>query len=171
MKPRSSGKKRPQGRPSSPPPEFAEIQRRQLDAHFRKITTSVRTALDRPRTGWIKAIRTALGMTQAQLAGRLKVTRQNVARLERDEIAGRVTIRAMQDAADALGCELIVALVPRQPLEQIVRQQAQTKAQAERSRLLHTMRLEAQEESVNEALDPDAEIEKWLTDRRSDLWD
>lgn len=170
MKPRSSGRKR-RGRASTPPPEFAEIQRRQLDTHFREVTTAVRTALDRPRIGWIKSIRTALGMTQAQLARRLKVTRQSVARLERDELAGRVTLRAMQDAADALGCELIVALAPRQPLEQIVRQQAQTKAQAESRRLLHTMRLEGQEESVSEALDADAGIEKWLTDRRSDLWD
>jgi len=110
-------------------------------------------------------------MSQEQLARRLDVTRQSVASLERGESSGKVTLRALRNAAEALNCELVVALVPRQPLEHAVNDRARAKALAERDRLIHTMRLEAQDESVGDALSLDADTAKWLTERRSELWD
>ena len=39
-----------------------------------------------PRSGWVRAIREALGMTQAQLSARLNISRQSVQDLERAEV-------------------------------------------------------------------------------------
>jgi hypothetical protein len=50
----------------------------------------------------------------------------------------------LQRAADALGCDLVYALVPRQPLEQIVAGRARDVSQDELARVDHTMTLEAQ---------------------------
>jgi hypothetical protein len=70
-----------------------------------------------------------------------------------------------------MNCDLFVALVPRTSLEQTVREQAQAKAADERDRVIHTMRLEAQQSGVNEALDPTSDVQAWLTERIRQLWD
>lgn len=74
-------------------------------------------------------------------------------------------------AADALDCELIVALVPRVPLETTV-QQRRLKLANEwiRTRTLHTMSLEGQD--IRHADLPKAaiqEVEQMFPDDR--LWD
>lgn len=50
----------------------------------------------------------------------------------------------MERAADALGCDLVYALVPRLPLDQLVEQQAQQLALMHPKSLGHTMALEDQ---------------------------
>ena len=42
-----------------------------------------------PRGGWVRAIREALGMSGAQLAARLNVTRQTIKDLEHSEATGK----------------------------------------------------------------------------------
>lgn len=66
-----------------------------------------------PHVGWIKAIRGALGMTAANLAARLGVSRQGVAALEANEANGSIRLDTLRRAADALNCDLIYSLIPR----------------------------------------------------------
>ena len=147
-------------------PAFLELQRRQLDAalvDMRVITT--------PRAGWIRTVRQALGMTLAQFGKRLGMSPQGAVELERRERDGSVTVGRLSAAATALGCELKLVFVPRTSLEDSVRAQATAKARADRNRLLHTMRLEAQGEGVDDVLDEEKAVEDWLTARAARLWD
>ena len=148
--------------------EFLALKRRQLDAKLAD-TTNLRP----PADGWIRAIRDALGMTAAQLGKRLGVSQQAAADLERREKAGSITITTLAAAAQALDCELRVSFVPTSSLEQTMRRQAHAKARAERDRVVHTMRLEAQESGVSDALGhrAGAGAHEWMTSRLAQLWD
>ena len=65
----------------------------------------------------------------------------------------------------------MVVLVPRTSLTEMVRNQAARKANEERSRLLHTMGLEAQNEGIDTSTDESRLIEEWIAKRSRRLWD
>lgn len=124
-----------------------------------------------PPRGWIRAIRDALGMTATDLGRRLGVSQAAVAQFEKAEKAGSITLKSLRSAAEALDCTLVYALVPRQPLEDLMRGRASVLADQQLARTHHTMTLE------NQALLPDdlkAErarlIEDILRDDPSRLW-
>jgi predicted DNA-binding mobile mystery protein A len=98
--------------------------------------------------GWLKAVREALGMTAAELGVRVGVTESAVARLEKSERNDAVRLNSLRRTADALGCDLVYALVPRRPLEDVVADQALRVAAMELAAVEQTMLLEDQ------ALDP-----------------
>jgi predicted DNA-binding mobile mystery protein A len=150
-------------------PEFAALQRKQLDAKLS--TAHGPVPFEQPRDGWIRTIRSALGMTAVQLAKRLGVSPQAVGDLERREASEGITIGRLRSAARALNCELVIAFVPKTSLEQTVLDQAKAKADQERDRVIHTMRLEAQDEGVGLALGANENVESWLTTRAAHLWD
>lgn len=120
----------------------AELARKHLDRRL----TPLRQANDlaRPPRGWIKAVREALGLTTAQLARRIGVAQTRVSRMERGEIEDTLTLRTLRQAAEALNCTLVYALVPNAPLEQMVRDRASVIADQRLARTHHTMRLENQ---------------------------
>jgi len=97
-----------------------------------------------PFRGWIKSIREAIGMTPAQLAARMGVSRPRIVQLEKDEMNDSVTLRTLRHAAEALDCTLIYALIPNKPLEQMVLDRAAKVAEEQLARTNHTMRLENQ---------------------------
>ncbi len=102
-------------------------------------------APSRPKEGWIRTLRKALGMTGSQLAARLGVKKAQVSQMELMELEDRITLRQLRKAADALQCDLAYAFVPRQPVEVTLRTQASRKAQ-ERVMQVHAhMSLEAQQ--------------------------
>lgn len=90
------------------------------------------------------AIREALGMSARDLAGRMGVADSTVVRLEASERAGTVQLNSLRRAADALGCDLVYALVPRRPLDEIVQEQARRQAVKVLASVHHTMLLEDQ---------------------------
>ena len=98
-----------------------------------------------PPKGWVRAIRNALGMTGQQLARRLGTNRQRIARIEQDEKQGRVTVNTLRNVAEAMDCEFVYGFVPKQSLEQTVRDQARRVAAKRMERSNQLMRLEAQE--------------------------
>ena len=104
-----------------------------------------------PAKGYIRAIRNALGMTAKQLASRLGVAQQAVARIERDEPTGSVTIKTMRRVAEGLDCVFVCGFVPRSSLEDSVRTQAQQLAAKHLARASQTMALENQALSENES--------------------
>lgn len=147
-------------------PKMLELQRRQLDARLQHVPP-----LETPSAGWLRTIRESLGMTMAQLGRRLQISPQSVQSLEQREKKETISVAKLREAAEALDCELKIALIPRSSLESTVRQQATRKAREERNRLIHTMSLEAQEAGVEEVLDERRAIELWLTKRARKLWD
>ena len=98
----------------------------------------------RPERGWIKAIREALGMTTGQFAQRLGVAQPRVVALEKAEANEVVSLKTLRQAAEALDCELVYALVPRVSLEEMVRERAHKVADQQLARADQTMRLENQ---------------------------
>lgn len=63
--------------------------------------------------GWLRTVRKATGVPSDVLAKRLGVERPEVFRLERTERESRIMLANLERAAEALGCELVYALVPR----------------------------------------------------------
>jgi predicted DNA-binding mobile mystery protein A len=113
-----------------------------LDGHFEEWQHLRQLA--RPPRGWVRAVREALGMSAAALAARLGTTAGAVTRLEQSEAADRIRLDTLRRAADALGCDLVYLLVPRRPLNAIVRDRARELAHRQVSAVEQTMRLEDQ---------------------------
>lgn len=104
------------------------IQREQTR---KQVDQAARVArLGRPASGWIHTVRTALGMSGAALSKRLGGGRTMAANLERYEREERVTLKNMREAAEALGCRFVYAIVPPegQTIESLVEAQARSRA-------------------------------------------
>jgi predicted DNA-binding mobile mystery protein A len=122
-------------------PDQTRLARKNLDRRFSQIVREVMLA---PPYGWVRAIREALGMTPQRLATRMGVTRPRVNMLEKAELSGATTLKSLRQAAEAMDCVLVYAIVPRTSLDEILREQAAKKADVELARHHHTMRLENQ---------------------------
>ena len=120
-----------------------KTQRRSLDEKLRAVFGL--RALIPPKAGWIKAIRESLGMTTAQMAERMGIHQSGVTMLEQREVQGTVTLETLRKAAQALNCEVVYVLLPKESLEKTVDEQARRAAQQILKRTLHTMKLESQE--------------------------
>jgi predicted DNA-binding mobile mystery protein A len=88
----------------------------------------------RPPVGWLRAIRETLGMTSAELGQRLAITASGLRKLQQAEAADAIRLATLRRVAEALDCELNYALVPRQPLRQMRRQQTLRLARANASK-------------------------------------
>lgn len=117
--------------------------RQHLDQRFDELRQRS-PLLSVPHGGWVAAIRDSLGMSRKDLATRLTVAESTVARLEHSERAGTAQLDTLRRAADALGCDLVYALVPRRPLEDMVKDQARAQAAKLLASVRHTMLLENQ---------------------------
>ncbi len=121
------------------------IQRKLID---KKVRPWLGLRSDRvPPTGWLKAIRGALGINTRQLAARLGVRHAAILQFERREAQGKVSLETLQKVARAMRCQFIYAVVPEAPfasLESVMDAQAAEAARAMISRVDHTMRLEQQ---------------------------
>lgn len=102
------------------------------------------------KQGWIATIRTAVGMPQEILGKRLHLAKQRVSLLEQRERSGDIKLSQLRDAAEALNCDLVYALVPREPLEKMVQRRAREIAKRELSAVERTMQLEDQATGVDE---------------------
>lgn len=126
----------------------------------------------RPPGGWIRAIREALGMTNAQLAKRVKRRPQTVLDLQQREVAQTIQLNTLRELAEAMDCELVYAIVPRKPLEQVARERAEAIARRMLRRTGHSMELERQGLGVREVTRAlDREIERLLAGSRRKLWE
>ena len=126
-----------------------------------------------PPTGWIKAIRNAIGMSMLQLGKKLSITKQSVQDIERREKDGSITIKALREAAKALDMQLIYGFVPTDgSLEQLIERKATQLATQIVQRTSHTMKLEDQENSkqrIEKAIEERVAIIK--NEMPKTLWD
>jgi predicted DNA-binding mobile mystery protein A len=123
------------------------LARKSLDQRLTPLRQ--KAVLARPHAGWIRAIREALGMTTTQFASRLGISQSRASRLQADEANDAITLRKLREAAEALDCTLVYALVPKKPLDDMLRERAAAIADRTIAHVSHSMALE------NQTLSPD----------------
>lgn len=115
-----------------------------------------------PSGGWLRAIREALGRSLRAQAARVHIAAPNLHKSEAAEAEGRITLGQLRKLAAGLDCELVYALVPREPLQKMVEAQASRLAQQEVLGVAHSMGLEDQRPS-------DAFLAQQLDERKREL--
>lgn len=127
----------------------------------------------RPPFGWIKTVRTSIGMSLEQLGNKLGMTRQSVLHLEKREASGSITINALEEAAKALDMRLVYGLVPLDgSLEQLIERKAAKMAAEIVMRTSATMKLEDQEntpERIQQAIEE--RTRELMNELPKTLWD
>ena len=103
-----------------------------VQQQYRSIVDNAATSLPglkTPPEGWLRTVRSALGMSGAEVAKRLGVTRARVTKAEHAELTGGVTLKSMQAMAEAMGCRFVYAVIPPSGrIEDIITAQARKKA-------------------------------------------
>lgn len=120
-----------------------KIVLQQLQSQVNRADDKVR-GLSVPKEGWIRTVRKSLGMSGAQLARRMGVTRAAISNTEKAELEGRVTIKAMREVAGAMNCRFVYTIVPEESIETLIRKRARAKAMAKVKKVNQHMALEAQ---------------------------
>ncbi len=143
------------------------VARRNLDRRFESLRHLANEP--RPHKGWIRAIRDALGMSSAELGGRLGISQQTVAEFERNERQGTIQLETLRRVADALECEVAYFLIPRQGLEEMVQERAIEKAGTYLADVSHHSRLEDQQLEDTRELQQIRDLAAQFVDRRG-LW-
>lgn len=135
--------------------------------------TAKQTAgLSVPPEGWVATVRKALGMSGAQLARRLGVSRASVSQTEKKELSGSVTLKHMQRTAEALDCKFVYAIVPQDDVESIVCAQAEKKAHDLVRRASAHMALEKQALPTGQNKEEIARLrDELIRDMPSDFWE
>jgi predicted DNA-binding mobile mystery protein A len=126
-----------------------------------------------PPRGWIRAIREALGMSSTQLARRLgRKASQSVADIQDSETLGTIKLNTLREAAEAMGCRLVYAIVPVKPIDDLRRERALEVARRTLGPAAHSMRLEAQGlDAAEEQRAQDRLVERLLRASPRRLWD
>lgn len=125
-------------------PEFRIIRLRQLNQALEPFTPAARNST-RPQKGWLRAIREATGVTVREMAKRVRKAPAVVTKLEKSEAEYRITLASLRDAADALGCQLVYALVPKSGnIQDLAEERARSKATENVRAVEHSMALEDQ---------------------------
>ncbi len=152
------------------PKDFGKLRTRQLDHTFERLAPL--RSVDRPRKGWLKVIREALGMTGEQVAERLEVTKSMVSKYERAELDETITLATLRRVASALDAELMYAVLPRKSIEELRRERALTAARRRVQSVHQSMALEDQAVSAEECERQIAELaDELLIERARTIWD
>ena len=150
-------------------PKHRRTIRDQLDKTFAQVS-SVK-ALPPPVKGWLRSIREALGMSGKQLGERVGVSQPRVVQMEKDELSGALTLKTLRQAAEAMDCQFVYAVVPRTSLEETIRKQARKVAGKRLSRTSYTMFLEDQIVSNDEQQKMfEEKVEDLIRNIPNDFW-
>jgi len=147
------------------------LQKKQLNDKLKvfKIAQSIPT----PSSGWIKAIRTTLGMSLEQVGNKLGVSKQNIQSLEKREKEGSITLNSLKEAARVMDMEVVYAIVPKdESLDKLIERKAEKLAKEIVLRTTQNMALEDQENSKKRILEAIEERKNELiTKMPKSLWD
>ncbi len=142
----------------------------QLEDRLGPIRGTINAA--KPAGGWIRAIREALGMTNRQLAKRVQRKPQTVLDLQKREAAQTIQLNTLRELAEAMDCDLVYAIVPKKPLDQMIGARAEALAGRTLRRTGHSMDLERQGLGVRESERAlEREVERLLSGSRRKLWE
>lgn len=110
-------------------------------------------------------------MTSLYLSKLLGVDLSTITRLELSEAEDRISLSTLRRAAEALDCELVYALVPRQSLKETLESRANEIARQHMTAISHSMSLEAQATSPEMVETQQRELaESLLKGSRRALW-
>ena len=124
-----------------------------------------------PKEGWLRTVRTALGMSGTQLANKLGVTKARISKAEQDEPHGSVTLKTVQSMAEAMDCRFVYAIVPKRNVEDVIKERAIEKARAQVKAASIHMALEAQSLSKEQLEFEIERIAAQIIDKMpSDFW-
>ena len=119
--------------------------------------------LDVPTIGWIKAIRSSIGMSMEQLGKKLSITKQAVMDIEKREKGGAITVKSMQEIAKALDMKFVYGFVPNDGnLELMIEKRSIEIARKIVQRTSTTMKLEDQSNSKER-------LEKAIQERAAEI--
>ena len=122
------------------------LQLQQLNSKMLDFASLKQVAM--PPTGWIKAIRTAIGMSMQQLGNKLNVSKQGVMDIEKREKDGSITIKSLREIARAMDMQLVYGFVPNDgSLDALIEKRATELATQIVMRTANTMKLEDQANS------------------------
>lgn len=148
-----------------------KLQIEQLDLTFEKLKPL--GGVSKPFVGWLKTIRETLGMRLAQAGDRLGVSRQSFSDFEKREAQGTITLHKLEEAARALDCKLVYAIVPVDgTLQSLIERKARLIAKEVVMRTSITMELEDQailEKRLLEAIEEQTMILR--EEMPKSLWD
>jgi len=123
--------------------EFRTLRLKQLDRILKPFRAAAKNP--RPQKGWLRAIREAAGISASEVARVLKTSRGLPVQLEKAEAEDRITLKSLRAAANALGCDLVYALVPKgETLRELVEERARAQAKRQVLSVEHSMALEDQ---------------------------
>ncbi len=118
-----------------------------------------------PSIGWIKTIRTTLGMSLEQLGKKMGIAKSNVQRLEKREQSGTITLKTLEEAGKSMDMKFIYGFVPKDgSIEKLIERKAKLLATEIVLRTSGTMKLEDQENSQER-------IKKAIEERTSEIID
>ena len=124
-------------------PEYRELRRKQLDTLIEMFPHT--DQVTRPQRGWLRAIREALGISQQEVATATQIRRESLIGFEKAEASDRITMRNLRRIADAMGCELVYAIVPKSgSIEELAEQRMRSQATKRVLSVERTMALENQ---------------------------
>jgi predicted DNA-binding mobile mystery protein A len=122
------------------------LQLQQLNSKMLGFASLKQVAM--PPTGWIKAIRTAIGMSMQQLGNKLNVSKQGIMDIEKREKDGSITIKSLREIARAMDMQLVYGFVPNDgSLDALIEKRAIELATQIVMRTANTMKLEDQANS------------------------
>ena len=136
-------------------------------SYQKKFDILKKAVIERPKQGWLKTIREFLGMTTTQLAKKIDVSQPRVINMEKNE--QNIKISTMERIANALNCDFVYALVPRENIDDIIYNQAKKKALKIMNKVNKNMGLENQ---LAESEDTLEDLIKELSDNNiARIWD
>ncbi len=110
-------------------------------------------------------------MSIRQLAERCGLSKTSVHSIETNEAAGKAQLDSLRTVAEAMECDFVYALVPRDSLRAIIERQAERKAREIVGEVSDSMELEAQEVDANERENQvEALKSRFLRERSRDFW-
>ena len=98
-----------------------KLRLEQVDEQLKELR---KIELDKPPSGWINAIRTAISMSAKQLAKRLQISQQALSNLEKREVEETITIGKLREIGNALNLKLVYSFIPDNSLESMIDEQA-----------------------------------------------
>lgn len=134
-------------------PEFRQLRLTQLERSLAAFEMAKREI--RPQRGWLRAVRQALGLSLEQVGRALGISRSHVLSFERSEAEERISLHNLRRVAEAMGCDLVYAIVPKSAsIRELAEEPARKEATVRVRAVEHTMALEGQAAGgVNEKIE------------------
>ena len=145
--------------------KIVKLRRKQLDQLYDALAPVVKQL---PSGAWIKDVRMALGMSAAQMARCLGISKPTLTRMEHSEASQSIELKTLQRIAAVMNCKVVYAIVPEPgfgSLEDILHDRARQVATKLVNQVSHTMALEDQAIAATERASQIDELVAELTNK------